>query len=145
MKKILFALCFSMFTTAAMACTDFSGRYRDEDSALYTVSQSGCASITVSSSTGEGTIITDGQFRITDEDEQVRVYTAASFIGVTLTIENRLEFKVPLPPEIPADSIPVKIILVYSKDSAGNLLITTTLYNSNGQVLGSESSTHPRV
>lgn len=144
MKKLLFALCLSVFTSAAMACTNFAGNYRGEEG-VYTVSQSACASVTISDSSGSGTIITDGQFRVSEDNEEARILTAASFVGTNLTIDNRVEYKVPLPPEVPADAIPARIVIVIVKNSAGGLVQTVTIYNSKGQVLGSESSTHPKV
>ncbi len=144
MKKLLFALCLSLFTTAAMACTDFSGSYRGEEG-IYSVTQSGCSNVTISDSSGSSTLITDGNFRVTEDSPEVRVYTAATFVGNNLTLENRIEYKIALPPEVPVDAIPARIVIVIVKDSAGGLVQTMTFYNSKGQVLGSESSTHPRA
>lgn len=144
MKKFLFALCLSLFTSVAMACTNFSGSYRGEEG-VYTVSQSGCASVTISDSNGDMTLITDGQFRVVEDAPEARIMTAASFVGNNLTMENRIEYKVPFPPEVPADAIPSRIVVVVVKNAAGALVQTTTFYNSKGQSLGSESTTHPKA
>nr|BDT26810.1 hypothetical protein BHI3_02760 [Bacteriovorax sp. HI3] len=146
--KVVLALCLSLFTffsSAAFACTDFTGRYKNEQNEIYTVSQSACASVTVTGSDGSDTIITDGQFRLSEENEDVRVFTAAAFIGVNLTLNHRIEYKKPLPPEVPPTAIPVKILEVYVKDARGNVVLTTTIFNSTGGVLASMTSLHQRI
>jgi hypothetical protein len=140
--KLLFTIAFSLFASVAMACTDFSGTYLTHvERNPYTITQSGCSSITEDNQT----IITDGQYRVLDEDENVRVLSAASFIGANLTIDSNIEYKVAFPPEIPTEMIPTKIIMIYTLDSARNLQSVTTVYNSAGQVLTTESGTDERI
>ncbi len=142
--KLLLALCLSLSTSVALACTDFSGKYKNEQE-VYTVSQNACASITVTTSEGSGTVITDGQFRLSEQNDDVRIYTAAAFIGNNLTLDHRVEYIQPLPPEVPPTSIPVKMLEVYTKDARGNVVFTTTVYNSAGGVLGSMTSVHQKI
>lgn len=143
--KVLLALCLSLFASAALACTDFTGKYKNEQNEIYTVSQSACASVTVTGTEGAGTVITDGQFRLSEENEDVKVLTAAAFIGANLTLDHRIQYKKPLPPEVPPTSIPVKILEVYVKDARGNVVLTTTIFNSTGGVLASMTSLHQKI
>ncbi|MBC7428057.1 MAG: hypothetical protein H7336_05570 [Bacteriovorax sp.] len=143
--KLLLALSFSLFASASMACTDFSGTYRDESSATYNVSQSGCATVTVNSSEGTETIIADGQYRVTSEDEQVRVTSAATFVGANLTIDGIVEYKVTLPPQVPADKIPARVVTIYTLDSAGNLVMNLSVLNSSNQVIAQGTMTQQRI
>lgn len=143
--KVLLALCLSLFTTAALACTDFTGRYKNEQNEIYSVSQSACASVTVTDSDGAQTILTDGQYRLSEENEDLRVLTAAAFVGLSLTLDHRFEYKKPFPPEVPPSAIPVKMVDVYVKDAYGNVILTTTLFNSAGGVLTSMTSVHQRL
>lgn len=144
--KTLLALGFSLFATVSMACTDFSGAYRSqEDGDVYTLQQSGCESITSNSSDGTSTIITDGQYRLNEEDENVRILTAATFIGANLTLDSKIEYKQPLPSEIPVEMIPAKVVMIAVKDSAGNLVTTTTIYNSTNQVLATSTQTDQKI
>ncbi len=143
--KVLLALCLSLFTSAALACTDFTGRYKNEQNEIYTVAQSACASLTVTNSEGTQTIITDGQYRLFDENEDVRILTAATFVGANLTLDHRFEYKRPLPPEVPPSAIPLKMLDVYVKDARGNVILTTTIFNSAGGVLASMTSLHQKI
>jgi hypothetical protein len=140
--KLLFTVAFSLFASAAMACTNFSGSYRnDVEGKIYSIQQSGCSSI---SAEGQ-TIITDGQYRVLNEDETGRVMVAASFVDANLNVDTTIEYKVSIPPEFPEEMIPVKITIIYSMDSAGNLTTLSTAYNSHGQVISSESNTDQRI
>lgn len=143
--KLLLAISLSLFTTAALACTNFSGKYKNEQNEVYTVSQSGCASVTLVSSEGTQTILADGVRRVTEENAEVRVSTAASFIGANLTLNHLLELKVPLPPEVPPTAVPKTILEVYVKDARGNIVQTTTLYNSAGTVLNTMTAVHQKI
>jgi hypothetical protein len=139
--KLLFTIAFSLITSAAMACTDFSGTYLNHvENTPYSLSQSGCASITEENET----IYTDGRYRVIAEDDSVAVSMAASFIGANLTMDSNIEYKIPFPPEVPADMVPTKVVIVYTLDSARNLQSVSTVYNSTGQVLATESGTDQR-
>ena len=59
--KLLLALSLSLFASVSMACTDFTGKYRNAESEVFTLQQSGCASVTLTDDTGSATIIADGQ------------------------------------------------------------------------------------
>lgn len=143
--KLLLALSLSLFASVSMACTDFSGSYRDEDSNTYTIAQSGCVSATVDDQEGTYSIIADGQYRVTEENDEMKISSAASFQGVNLVIDGKIEYKVAFPPEIPTEMIPVRTLSVYSLDSAGNLVMNIALYNSNNQVIGQASQTHQKI
>lgn len=144
--KFLLALCLSMFATAAIACTDFSGRYRDEELEVYTIEQSGCSSVTYVEDNGErSTFIVDGQYRLSDEDDEVKVYTAANFVGVTIVFDSKMEYKQPFPDDVPEEAIPRTSKIIYSKDTNGNLVSIILIFNSAGTVIGSATTTHPRV
>lgn len=143
--KILLTLTLSFFTSAVMACTDFSGSYKDEVASVYSVVQSGCSTVMVNNNEGTETIIADGQFRVTEENAEVRISSAANFIGDNLTIEGRIEYLIALPPEVPVELIPVKFVTVYTLDSAGNLWMNFTIINSKDQVIGESATMHQRV
>lgn len=143
--KLLLALSLSLFATVSMACTDFTGSYRDEDSQAYTVAQSGCSSVTVNDQEGTTIVIADGQYRVTEETDEVIILSAANFIGATLTVNGKMEYKIPFPPEVPTDMIPVRSVSVYTLDSAGNLVIDTSVFNSNNQVLVQSTQTHQKI
>ncbi|MBC7713007.1 MAG: hypothetical protein H7177_06695 [Rhizobacter sp.] len=142
--KFLGVLAFALFTSTAMACTNFSGSYRDEQMGTYTVTQSGCETVTVNSSDGIETIIADGVYRLSSEDEQVRIMSAAMFVGANLTIDGKIEYKVPLP-QVPADKIPARVVTVYNLDSAGNLVMNFSVINSSNQVIANGTTTHQRI
>lgn len=143
--KLLIALCFSLFASVTMACTDFTGNYRNQQNEVYSLQQSGCASVAIIDNEGTNTIIADGQFRLTEETDEVRILTAASFVGANFTLDHRIEYKMPLPPEVPTEAIPVKMIVIYVKDTAGNIIETTTLYNSLERVLATMTSRHQKI
>lgn len=144
--KFLLAICISMFATAAIACTDFSGRYRDEEMEVYTIEQSGCSSVTYIEDDGErSTFLVDGQYRLSDEDDEVKVYTAANFVGATIVFDSKMEYKQPFPDDVPEETIPRTSKIIYSKDSYGNLISMIYVYNSAGAVIGRATTTHPKV
>lgn len=143
--KLLLALSLSLFASVSMACTDFSGSYRDEASNTYTVAQQACYSVTVNNQEGSQTIIADGVYRVTEEDDSVRITSAASFTGADLVIDGRIEYKVALPPEVPTELIPVRAVTTYSLDSAGNLVTSVVVYNSNNQSIGQATQTHQKI
>lgn len=143
--KVLLGLALSLFASVSLACTDFTGTYKDQESETYSVEQTGCTSIVLNSNEGTFTTLADGQFRISSEDQQARVLTAVLFSGKDLIMDHHLELKVALPAEIPVEIIPARIYAIYSKLSNGNIAITTTVYNINGQVLGVESSQHQKL
>lgn len=143
--KLLLALTFLTFSTVSLACTDFSGSYRDETNQTFNVSQSACASVTVNSQEGTETIITDGQYRVTEDSDEVRITSAASFVGANLTIDGKIEYKIPMPPEIPAEMIPVRAVTIYTLDSVGNLIMYIAVYNSNNQVLGEATQAQQKI
>lgn len=143
--KVLLALTLSLFATVSIACTDFTGSYKDEESQTYTVSQSGCATVTVNDQEGTETIIVDGQYRVTEETDEVRITSAANFVGAGLVIDGKIEYKIPFPPEMPVDMIPVKSVAVYTLDSAGNLVVNVVVYNASNQVLGESTQTHQKI
>lgn len=144
--KTFLALGLSLFATVSMACTDFTGSYRSQqDNDVYTLEQSGCASITANNSEGTSTIITDGQYRLNDQDENVRVMTAATFVDANLTLDSKIEYKQPLPSEIPVEMIPTKVVMILVKDSAGNIVTTSSVYNSTNQVLATSTQTDQKI
>lgn len=143
--KLLLVLCFSMFATAAMACTDFTGTYRNGEGVKTQIKQSGCASVTFTEANDSGTIITDGQYRVTQDDADVRVSTAASFVGATLNFDGKLEYKQPMPPEVPTQSIPRRISVVYSKNTTGDVVALMTAYNSQNQVIYSITDSYTKI
>ncbi len=143
--KLLLALSLSLFAFSSMACTDFSGSYTDEFSDAYKVSQNACASFSVSSDTEIYSIMTDGKFRVTEENDEARISSAASFSGANLIVEGKIEYKVALPPEVPTELIPVRVVTVYSLDKLGNLVLVTTIYNSKNQIIEQETQTHQKI
>lgn len=144
--KILLALCISMFATGAFACTDFSGKYINTELEVYTVEQSGCESVTYIEDDGDRKIyIADGEYRLTEDDEDIRIYTATNFIGDNITLDSKIEYKKPFPPEMPEASITRTSKLIYTKDADGNLIENFYIYNSEGVILGSATTTHPKV
>lgn len=143
--KLLLVLCFSMFASAAMACTDFSGNYRNGEGVSTAIQQSGCASVTFSGVDGSGTMITDGQFRVSQDDAEVRVLTSAAFIGETLTLEGKLEYKQPFPAEVPTESITTRFTLVFSKTTSGNVVAVSSFYNSQNQVIFSQADSYSKL
>ena len=82
---------------------------------------------------------------MSEENEDVKVLTAAAFIGTNLTLDHRIQYKKPLPPAVPPTSIPLKILEVYIKDARGNVVLTTTIFNSTGGVLASMNSLHKKI
>lgn len=144
--KTFLALGLSLFATVSMACTDFTGSYRSQqDSSTYSIQQSGCTSITSNTNEGTMTVLTDGQYRVSEDNEHARILTAAKFVGSNLTIDGKIEYKQPLPSEIPAEMIPTKIVMIVVKDSAGNLVTTSNVLNSDDQVLGSTTTTDQKI
>ena len=143
--KFLLAVSFSLFATASMACTDFSGSYRDDEAGDFTYQQSGCESITrIGAGTSE-TVITDGKERVISDDEVVRIRATASFVGETLTIVSAIEYKVALPPEVPVEMIPVRADAVHTKSPNGDIIQSVTPYNANGQSLGTQTSVQHKL
>ena len=134
-----------MFATAAMACTDFSGSYRDEEQKTYSIKQSRCASVTLTSDEGSASIQADGKFRVTDESDEVKVTTAASFVGTNFTLDSRISYKIEIPPQVPTELIPVKILTIYTKDTSGNLVIQTQVLNSDNDLLGDDTVTNEKI
>ena len=105
--KFLLAICISVFATATMACTDFSGTYKDETMSVYRIDQSGCTSIAQTNSDGTRVdFIVDGQYRLMEEDEWGTISTAANFVGDTLVFDSKMEYKKPFPTEVPEVVIP---------------------------------------
>jgi hypothetical protein len=143
--KLLLVLCFSLFASAAMACTNFSGNYRNGEGATTTIQQSGCANVTFTGVDGSGTIITDGQLRVSQDDAEVRVLTSASFIGETLTMAGKLEYKQPFPPEYPTQLITRSFAMVYSKTNSGDVIAVSTFYNSENQVIFSQTDSYSKL
>lgn len=143
--KLLFALCISMFASVAMACTDFSGNYRNGEGQTTQIKQSGCASVSFTNSEGAGTFITDGQFRVTQDDAEIRVLSAAVFVGAALNIEGKLEYKQPIPPEMPSQYIPRKVMVVYTKTASGDVVGVSSIYNSENQVISSQTDTYSKL
>lgn len=129
----------------AFACTDFSGRYLDQENNQYSVAQSGCESLSIINDEGSFTAIADGQFRVSSESDEARVLTAITFSGSDLVMDNHLEFKFSLPPEVPVEVIPVRLLSIYRKVGNGDVAVTTSAYNLNGQFLGIESTTHQKL
>lgn len=143
--KLLLALCFSLFASAAMACTDFSGNYLNSEGVKTQITQSGCTSVTFTSAEGTGTMITDGQPRVTQDDAEIRVLTKAQFVGATLNLEAALEYKVAFPPEVPAQYIPRKAVVIYSKTSSGDVTAASSTYNSQNQLIYSATDSYTKI
>lgn len=143
--KLLLVLCFSMFASVAMACTDFSGSYRNGEGVNTQIQQSGCVSVTFSSADGSGTLITDGQFRVSQDDAEVRVLTSAAFVGATLNLEGKLEYKQPVPPEMPTEYIATRFSMVYSKSNSGDVVAVMSVYNSQNQVIYSLTDSYSKL
>lgn len=143
--KLFLVLCFSMFASAAMACTDFSGAYRNGEGVKTQIQQSGCANVTFTTVEGSGTLITDGQFRVSQDDAEVRVLTSAAFVGSTLNLEGKIEYKQSMPPEVPAEAIPTRFSLVYSKTNSGDVLAVMSAYNSQNQVIYSVTDSYSKL
>ncbi len=143
--KVLLTLTLSIYASMALACTDFTGTYRDQEFKVYSVLQSGCSSIVLNNDEGTFGAQADGILRVSSEDQQARVLTAISFSGKDLIMDHHIELKVALPPEVPADIIPGRIYSIYGKLGNGDLGVTTTVYNLNGQVLSVESSHHQKI
>ncbi len=142
--KSLIGLSAFLFSTISFACTNFSGTYMDLEREIYSVTQNGCESLTVTSEEGTFTALADGVLRVSTDSEEATIMTAVSFSGKDLIMDNYLQFKVSLPPEIPAEVIPVRMYSIYSKLVNGDVSITTTAYNMNGQVLGIETGIHQK-
>jgi len=143
--KVLLVLTLSLVTSLAMACTDFTGTYRDQEDKVYSVSQSGCNSLVLNNDAGTFSAQADGKYRISSEDQQARVLTAISFSKKDLIIDHQIELKVALPPEVPTEIIPGRIYTLFGKLGNGDLGVTTTVYNLNGQVLSIESTHHQKL
>lgn len=143
--KIMLTIALSLFTSLAFACTDFTGTYRDQEYKVYSVNQAGCSSIVLNNDEGTFSAKADGQFRVSSEDQHARVLTAILFSGKDLIMDHHVELKVALPPEVPVEIIPVRIYSIYGKLGNGDLGVTTTVYNANGQVLSVESSQHQKL
>ncbi len=143
--KTLIGLSLVLFSNIALACTDFTGTYLDQERETYSVAQNGCESLTLTNNEGSFNVLADGQLRVTNESEEATIMTAVSFSGRDLIMDNHLQFKVSLPPEIPVEVIPVRMYSIYSKLPNGNVSITTTAYNLNGQVLGIETAIHQKL
>ncbi|MEA9356573.1 hypothetical protein SHI21_10175 [Bacteriovorax sp. PP10] len=143
--KLLLVLCFSMFASAAMACTDFSGNYRNGEGVQTQIQQSGCTSVTFSNVEGTGTIITDGQFRVLQDDADVRILTSAAFVGATLNLEGKFEYKQPAPPEMPSEYIAKRFSMVYTKSNSGDVVAVMSVYNSQNQVIYSLTDSYSKL
>lgn len=143
--KLLLVLCFSMFASAAMACTDFSGNYRNGEGVGTQIQQSGCASVTFTGADGAGTLVTDGQLRVSQDDAEVRVLTAATFVGAALILESKLEYKQPFPPEVPTELIATRFTMVFSKNTSGDVVAVSSMYNSQDQVIFSQVDTYSKL
>jgi hypothetical protein len=139
--KILMIFILLTFASASFACTDFTGKYLDDDSNPYLIIQSGCASFILAGNSN----IADGQFRIQQETAAIKISSAASFIDYYLQVENLVDYKNPFPPEMPLDMIPAKYVTLYTIDWKGNLAIDTTVYNSKNDVISSENTIHQRL
>lgn len=143
--SLLFSFLFSLlsFSSISFACTDFSGRYLndDTDNAIeYTIEQNRCESIKI----GSSDLIADGKFRTQVETSAIKISLASSFIDYYLQVENALEYKTPFPPGMPQDMIPAKYVTLYTIDWKGNLAIDTTTYNTNNEVISSENTVHQK-
>lgn len=139
MKLLLIGILL-LFSNQSFACTDFSGKYLDDDSNPYSIFQSGCNSFKLASAI----YITDGNFRVKEESSAIKIMTASTFIEDYLQIENILEYKIPFPPEMPTELIPVRYVSLYTIGWLGNLAIDTTVYNKNGDVISSENTIHKK-
>ena len=143
--KLLLAICFSMFASVAMACTDFTGDYKNAEGTNTQIKQSGCTSVTFTNIEGAGTLVTDGQYRVSQDDAEVRVMTAASFVGAALNIEGRLEYKQSFPPEVPTQYIARRFTMVYTKTASGDVVGTSSVYNSENQVIFSQTDSYKKL
>lgn len=129
------------FSALSLACTNFSGKYLDDDSNAYSIEQSACETFTVASNIH----ITDGQFRTKEETSAIKITTASTFIEDYLQVENILEYKNPFPTEMPLELIPAKFVTLYTIGWKGNLAIDTTVYNKNGDVISSDNTIHQKL
>ena len=143
--KLLLAICLSMFASLAMACTDFTGNYRNGEGVDTQIKQSGCSSVTFTGNEGAGTLVTDGQYRMSQDDAEVRVMTAASFVGAALNIEGKLEYKQSFPPEVPTQYIARRFTMIYTKTTSGDVVGTSSVYNSENQVIFSQADTFKKL
>lgn len=89
---------------------------------------------------GEQIFLADGKFRVVEESDEMRVSVSSKFIGSNMTVEFRIEYLIKPSPQIPEDLIPTKILSIYTLDAAGNLKMTTTVYNKNDQVMTSDTT-----
>lgn len=143
--KLLLVLCFSLFTSVVMACTDFTGSYRDGEGHIAQIKQSGCVSLTFTNHEGSGAYITDGQLRVSHEDAEIKVLTSAAFVGAALNIESRLQYKQPMPPEMPTQYIPVRAATVFTKSTSGDVVGVSSVYNSENQVISSQVDSYSKL
>lgn len=139
--KLLVALFSLTFTSLTFACTDFSGKYLDDDLNPYTITQEGCESVKI----GHETLITDETDRLKVETPSIKITTAASHIEYYLQVENILEYKNTFPEDMPLELIPFKYVTIYTYGWQGNLAIDTTVYNKNGEVISSENTIHQKL
>lgn len=139
--KILITLCLSLFASIALACPNLSGSYLDSDNTPYRVIQNDCSSVIVNEGNSSQTILTDGNYRVMEQDAQMRLLAAAQFNGNTLEIKSRLEYLIDIS-QYPADQLPGRINMIISKDSVGNLVQDISVYSLTNLLLQNSRVIH---
>jgi len=146
--KAIFALSLTVIVSSSYAatCTNFSGKYHNPAAKVFTIEKGSCDSFIQTEEDGSRTTIpADGQFRVTEENNEVKVLTAGKYVGENFMIESKIEYKVSIPSEYPSDSIPSRSTVIYSKDAKGNVQDSTTVFNSEGKTIGVQNSYYPKI
>ena len=133
--KFLLALSFSLFATASMACTDFTGDYINDAGMKFNYQQDGCESIVITIDGQTKTLITDGIERVLQDDAYLRISASAIFDQSALKVTDRIFYKVTLPPGTPTEKIPALVTAILTKDAGGDITSHLTSYNAAGQVI----------
>lgn len=131
--KMLFTIGLSLLSLNAYSCPDLSGSYLDSNEESIVLSQKGCEEVTVLSRPLSHTLKLNNEYVLVQEDADVRAYGRGIFQQDLLVLEVKIEYK--RNPGIPRVLLPVRAVNKYSKNSEGNLVEFSTIYNDTNGVL----------
>jgi hypothetical protein len=119
--KLLIILPFLVLSSVALACTDFTGTYRDlENASEVQIIQTKCTSVTTISDGATVVMAIDGKFNILSYEEPVTVLYRAVFESNNLVIDFRIHLDLS---DVSTDQVSN---VVFSLDSNNDLLTVTT-------------------
>ena len=98
MKFLIIALA-TIFSASALACTDFSGTFRNDDGSISTITQNACESLTITQDQISYTLINDGKSHLSLEHDLVidgrvvghfQMYSSMSFVDSTIVVDTTM-------------------------------------------------------